>query len=262
LLNNTFEIETKLAIIHSEPEEISEQIAREQSLGHYILEPAPQQAITDRYFDTADHFLRGKGLALRYRLRNEESLVTLKGKSRIETSGAIRRMEIEEHWSESALHEIMEILSYIGLNLKEKTHAFNQKDPVLTFKKLGFILLQERTTQRQVRMIKNPQNSREKAELAIDRTVYQFQNNILRHYEIEIEEKSDDAATMVEQCIKILHSSYPQALKSWKINKLALGLILEKLVENPQFQKLIQSDDRISPEGYRFIEAEAGEFKF
>jgi hypothetical protein len=109
-------------------------------------------------------------------------------------------------------------------------------------------------------MIKNPQNSREKAELAIDRTVYQFQNNILRHYEIEIEEKSDDAATMVEQCIKILHSSYPQALKSWKINKLALGLILEKLVENPQFQKLIQSDDRISPEGYRFIEEEARKF--
>ena len=260
MINNTYEIETKLAIIHSEPEEISEQIACEQSLGHYILEPEPQRAMTDRYFDTADHLLQGKGLALRYRLKNEESLVTLKGKSRIQAGGAIRRMEIEEHWSEAALHEIIQILNYIGLNLKEKTEAFNQNDPVLTFKKLGFILLQERTTQRQVRMIKNPQNSREKAELAIDRAVYQFQNNTLKHYEIEIEEKSENAADMVEQCIKILHSSYPRALKSWKINKLALGLILEKLVLNQDFQKLVRSDGRLSPESYRLIEEEARKF--
>ena len=257
MINNAFEIETKLAIIHSEPEGIADQIACERNIGHYILEPEPEQSITDRYFDTPDYFLRGKGLALRHRLKNEESLVTLKGKSRIQASGAIRRMEIEDHWSEAALYEILQILSYTGLDLREKANTYMENDPFLTFKRLGFILLQERTTQRQVRIIKNPQNSREKAELAIDRAVYQFQNNTLKHYELEIEEKSEDAADMLEQCIKILHSSYRKALKSWKINKLALGLILEKLVQNPEFQKLIQSDDQISPEGYRLIEEEA-----
>jgi uncharacterized protein YjbK len=257
MTDNTYEIETKLVIFDKDPKKIANQIALEKNFGNYILESAPDQIIRDRYFDTAGHFLRSKGLAFRFRALNNENLLTLKGNSRIQAGGAIRRMEIEDRWNERTLNEILQILSYIGLTLKFKAKEFIQSDPLITLNKLGFILLQERTTHRQIRIIKNPENSLEKAEMAIDKAIYQFQNHNLKHYEVEMEEKSELATGMIEQCITIIHSSYPNTLKSWKINKLVLGLVLEKLVQNPEFHQNIASDGHISSKGYQLIEEEA-----
>jgi inorganic triphosphatase YgiF len=248
-----YETETKFIIIHKNPETIVNELTSLRQLNKFSLIRGEDQQIKDIYFDTRDAFLQKRKLALRFRMLNQQRLITLKGKTRIQYDGAIQRLEIEKNWSQAALAEITGILREEGLDINWNPQDFSLEEPSICLQKMNLNSFHERRTQRIIRWIVDPENNEPIVELAFDTAIYRFGKDTVIHYEVELEEKSAQAGDVIPKCAQELHALFPNQLQAWTVNKLALGIILEKLIHRLEFQKLIDSKNHITFEGYQQI---------
>jgi len=81
---------------------------------------------------------------------------------------------------------------------------FSADNPILTFESLQFYTFHERTTHRRILQILDPKNNEEQCELAIDLARFKFNDKILIHYEIELEEKTRIGHYIIQTCAKEL----------------------------------------------------------
>lgn len=237
------ETEIALAIRSSRAEQIADEIARLDQLGRYRLAPAESHLLHDVYLDTRDDALQARRLALRLRTVNGKPLITLKGSLGRTAQGVVNRLEIELAWSQAAFTRIARELRARGIVLTPVDAAYRREDWMGTFQRIGLHVVQERITQRRTRNIINT-SGRVCAELAIDKTIFLFGQQVVHLYEIEIEAKCP--RTRVDELARQLETLYAPALRRW-YGKILTGKAIEKLLQQGTGQNLLDAENRLTP---------------
>lgn len=222
------EIETKLVVVSERPDEILERIAGTGELAGFSLVAMTEQSIRDVYYDTPAQLLRAADLALRVRQVNWTLTLGLKGRSR-RLGAAIERLEIERPWSAAGLAEVLAALARLGVVVGAGAPGEPVDEPEAALRALGLAPFQERLTQRARREIAD----RERAhlgELALDRAVFAFGRERVRHYEIEIEAPGAQALDGTAALATALLTAWPGELRPWEHSKVATGRAIEHLV--------------------------------
>jgi adenylate cyclase class IV len=252
---NRSELEVKFVIISAHPERTLQEISNLKMIGNLQLTEKGKSKIRDIYFEKTPNILQKAKIALRIRQIKEKYYITLKGKSNINSSGAIQRFEIEEPWSQKALVIIFEELTRAGIELNTQNTIFQENNPIDTLEEIGLTILQDRESIRHAFDVSSKEHpAKALAELVIDTVFFQFKGQKLRHHEIEIELTSPEEESSFTECIQFLKDHLPTDLQLWTYSKLETGLALEKLFQNHRSDMLSDKDGNISPKVYHLLE--------
>jgi len=256
------EVESVLIICSDNPRKIVDQIANISSIGNFWLSPNAKQKIHDLYFDTSDRALRAKRMALRLREievdgKNIKCLLTFKGPS-ISISGrsGVERIEIEHEWSKDTFDYVWCKLQDQGIEpLGHHQLANYHTTPVITLEKNGLKIIQDRRTARTVKNVIHREDDTLSviAELAIDEGEYLIGGQKIRYNEIEIEAKKTDCTAILDELVDKLVDKFAKQVHRWKYSKLAMGLAIEKIVNEKGFGNLIESNGNLIPEAFETI---------
>ena len=239
------EREAKLVIRDARPEAIADAIAALDHLAGARLVPAGEVALRDVYLDTPARALSGRGDALRVRLADDETLLTLKGSSREVDPGVLEREEIEEPWSAAALDRLRALLATRGIALRMAPAA---GEPVAALRAMGLEALQERATHRRLRNALG-EGGAVLAELAIDAVTYRLDAGTIRHHEVEIEAKAPEGAAYLPRALEALRARFGAALLPWLHGKLETGLAIPRLLAAGDAGALV-AGGHLTPDAY------------
>ena len=245
------ELEVKLIIIHSNPDQIAYKISKLNQIGKYLVTIPGTKQIHDTYFDTTKETFRRNRMAFRLRIENNQQIITIKGRTNVQEWGAVERVEIESPWSRMAFKQTLMQLKEYGVDLQVKAELLKDDNPMESLQKIGFIVIQDRHTFRLSRQIKS--GDEVVAELVIDKVNYQIKDHQLIHYEIEIEAKNPKGTTAIQKIQQDLQSTYGDSLQLSVFSKLMLGMVLRELPKNPQFFDLKKQVSYLSPAAYDWI---------
>jgi hypothetical protein len=118
-------------------------------------------------------------------------------------------------------------------------------------KSKGLVPIQHRETQRQVRdVISGPEGSPVLAELDIDSVLYDFDDQKIRLFEVEVESKSEKGQGVVKSVTKSLKGEFGPILRSWRHGKLATGTGISRLLKSGELKLLIDAENRLLPAAY------------
>jgi hypothetical protein len=254
-----FPLESEVALIirSKKPQVIARQIAGLSSIAKCQLLPRGSEEIHDVYFDTLDDAFQPQKLALRIREGGNETLITLKGPSRQEDGGGVERIEIEGPWSKDMLATIVEQLADWGIEMRPPDQEFDLKDPRDDLINQGLKVVQDRRTHRQARDVvrAGEEDGPKLAELAIDSVVYHFDNHKIRHYEVEIEAKTEEGLRPLKPLIDGLIKMFGgETLRKTEHSKLAVGFALQALLVEGALEGLIDLDGNLKPAAYDKID--------
>ena len=220
------EKEITLVAYNESAETISNQISRLNNISKYLLAEAKVQDIVDVSFDTSDKNLFQKHMSLRIRKINGRCLFTLKSNPVFDMSGTVKRDELELEWKPDLFDKLIDALIASGIKLPSNyVFDFDWHKSMIS---LGMNVLQERHTNRRAKDIFCEQML--VAELAVDEVKYKYEQGDVFHREIEIESKSISGDSMISIISKHLVQKYPNALWTWMLSKLELGMALQDLI--------------------------------
>jgi len=244
------EIESILLIQSGHPEEIVRKIAEKTSVGDYRLGGGRTKLLADTYFDTSNHFLSHRKLNLRIRMDNQERWITMKTHPRRTLWGGMVRAEMEVPWSPETLEKVVSELK-IPPQPPGPVGQTPQSDPIELLKSKGLVPIQHRETHREVRNVTSgPDDSPVLAELDIDSVLYDFEDQKIRLFEVEVESKSEKGQDVVKSITKSLKGEYGPILRSWRHGKLATGTGIAKLLKSGELKPLIDAENRLLPAAY------------
>jgi inorganic triphosphatase YgiF len=246
------ELEVKLIIIHSNPDQFADKISKLDKISRYQLNLPESKQIHDTYFDNAEETFKRNRMAFRVRIENDQQFITVKGKTKVRPWGGVERIEIENPWSIKTFQKTLMQLEQYGIILQVKDELLKDNNPVASLKRIGFSIIQDRHTFRLTRQIESGGDI--VAELAIDKVDYQVKDRQLIHYEIELEAKNPQGPRAIQEIQQNLQSTFGDSLKVSVFSKLMLGMILKELPENQQFFDLQKPVSSLYPAAYSWIE--------
>jgi hypothetical protein len=249
------EEEVTLIVCSEDPQSVLNDIAELTVLGDFRLYPSDTLNVHDRYFDTAGRSLRDLQVALRVRQIGSKTWITFKGPSRTIENGFGHRMELEAEWSAKALTETLDLLAKSGIELPRKANASAWAHPLDGLNAVGMVLVQDRQTHRMVRDIvpSAADGTLAAAQLLLDSVVYRFQEQEVRHHEVEIEAQTSDGTCALKALAERLREKFGRALQSWNHSKLATGWAVEDLWDDLHAAGLIK-EDCLLPSAYDYID--------
>lgn len=202
----------------------------------------PRLKIHDIYFDTPGQLLGKKSIGLRIRRSEGRVLLSMKSDPRPAGMTGVRRNEFESPWSHESIIDLVRRLRQNGLLITEPRFSKSQPSQVLVG--LGFRVLQERHTTRDVRMIMPSEKSKSRplAEIDIDRVTF-LGNPKVRIFEVEIEAKAVGSMRTVQRIGAELESNYSGFLKVWPHGKLVTGLAIRRLSKLKSFQRFLRGNE-------------------
>jgi hypothetical protein len=251
------ESEVALIIRSEQPQEVVERIADLPSIANYILLSRGSEEIHDVYFDTLDDAFQSQKLALRTREEGNETLITLKGPSSQEDGGGVERIEIEGLWSKDMLATIVEQLADWGIEMLPPDQGFDVKSPRDDLMNRGLKVVQDRRTLRHVRDVVRvgEEGGPRLAELAVDSVVYHLDGTKIRHYEVEIEAKTEAGLRPLKPLIDGLMNMFGgEVLEKPEYSKLAVGFALQALLRTGALEGLTDLDGNMKPAAYDKID--------
>jgi len=250
------ESEIALAISSHEPQEILERIASLRALPGYQLIPGDSMDMHDLYFDTRDRALDPLRLALRVRETGPTALLALKGPEEKVDSGLVVRLEIEEPWSQAVVTKVISELAARGIQLSEPESIPDHVRPREVLEDLGFEVIQDRETRRQVRNItpRDKENGPVLAEMDIDSVVYRLGEEEIRHYEVEVELNPETEVGTIAQVRDALTKELGDGLRRWAHSKLAIGFALEELRIKGALEGALDPEGNLKPAAYDRID--------
>jgi hypothetical protein len=210
----------------------------------YLVEEKGIIKINDTYFDTKDKSLEKEKIAFRVRITNETNAkVTLKipKKSNRDYS---ERTEIEKPLSKDTLDEVMSTLnSRVNINIGKPGFDNNNNnyfsgDPKPSLLKLGFRMIQNRETYRNVINAVSKKSKQTEYEFAIDATTYITNGHRISNTEVEIESKNatNNDYSRLTNFIDTL-KKHNELFQIWPHSKLATGKAIEELLDNNQLKE-------------------------
>ncbi len=228
------EIEAKLIIVSSHPEEIAREISMLEHIDDLHLGNLHEDSFEDTYFDLPNGVLSGKMWALRSRRFGDHEKIALKGPASEHEDGALERTEHEMDWNREAPQRIRILLKglKISISLPETSNAMNSEE---FLKAVGFSIIQRRWTTRKTRKIFAQGNQRPVAELAIDKVVFDACSQKIQHHEIEIESLSRFDHSPVKKCLSFLSKKFSSSLIPWKYDKLTTVNVIIELMQCGRF---------------------------
>jgi hypothetical protein len=249
------EIEATLIIRSEDPLSAVASIGALSSVAGYPLSPQDSVSIQDYYVDTPDGALRRADFSLRVREINTLPWLTLKGPPRPIAHGLVERLEMEVPWSEDALFRICDELAYHSVRFCPTLHGDDSAPPSEVLALMGLERVQYRENHRQIRNILRPyeNNGLALAELSIDSVVYHFEKRQVRHYEVEVEAKSEDGIEVLPVVIQDLVTAYPATLQKWDHGKLSIGRAVEALLMQGALEGLVNEYGQLMPWAYSEI---------
>jgi hypothetical protein len=245
------ESELTLAICSDDPDAVASQVASIRELAGCRVIPDEGIDLRDRYFDTPRFAILDAKWALRLRHAQGNLFVALKGPVSHTEWGGLARPEIEGKWSLETFLRIMQVLAGLGLTGVDPTQVWSP-DAFQTITSLGFRVIQDRWTRREVRDVKfgTGPDGDSVAELVIDRVVYDFPGMEIVHFEVEIEAKAAASAHLLGAMKQELLGRFGSSLCSWDHNKLAIGFALGRLLDLGELSGLVNISNRLGPGAY------------
>ncbi len=249
----SIEHELTLVICSEAPQDIADRIGQLSEIPRYKLCCARDRSIRDSYFDTRERELKSRGWALRLREIEGSLFIALKGPQEADDSGIVARLEIEDAWSPEAFDEILRELSRHGFSSSVTRKSAPMLGPLQEIEAAGFQLIQTReTSRRTVDVMKPPQNV-SAVEIAVDSVTYRFEAGRIRHYEVELESKSEIGPGAIRHVMRHLQAAFGDELRIWPYSKLATGWALERLLQDQLI--VVSGNASLRPSDYDKIEA-------
>ncbi len=239
------EVEATLFVCARDPALFAARIAALHELAGYELRPQATEHIRDIYFDTPERALQRSRYGLRVRRKNERWLLTLKGDA-TQTAAGVQRREREVGWSSVGLQAILDDLIALGVRITVRA-ATSEEEPLQAIRALGFEVIQDRETRRQIRHICSTDGQHVLAEFAIDACTYHLDGGAVRCYEIEIEQKSSDDSALSNTC-DALCTQYANEVRVWRHSKLVTGFALEQLLQQQGREQVVQANGDLKSE--------------
>ena len=244
------EIESILLILSDHPEEILRKIAEKTSVGDYRLVGATTKLLSDTYFDTPHHSLSQRKLNLRIRTDNQDRWITMKTHPRRTLWGGMVRAEMEVPWSSETIEKVVSELK-LPPQSPSAVSLTTPSGPNELLQTKGLVPIQHRETQRQVRNVTSgPDGSPTLAELDVDSVLYDFDDQKIRLFEVEVESKSEKGQNVVRSVTKSLKGEYGPILRSWRHGKLATGTAIARLLKSGELRPLIDAENRLLPAAF------------
>lgn len=251
-MGNNIEIEATLLLLSEQPEAFVRELAALDNLAGYRLISQESIQILDTYLDTPEGQIQDKKLGLRIRQSDSKTLITLKGQPITTASGATKRLEIEDAFSESALNAVVKELAQFGVQLSKL--AFDSDSPANSMQSLGLSAVQSRQNQRIPRQVVGKGAEDASAELAIDSVTYLFGGRGIRHYEIEVESKGQGGEDAIRDLMSALEK-YSPALKPWPHDKLITGKAVKDLSSaHESTEAFVDRKGNLKPSAYQEID--------
>jgi inorganic triphosphatase YgiF len=223
-LQDNLEVELKLSVTGDDPEAFLNEIAALPELGGMRLGPPSAHRLHDIYWDIEDGGLDAHKLSLRLRDIDGQLVFTVKGGS-TSSAGLFSRYELEvpataENWPAVRAVLIGEGAT-LGLDMAGD-------EPTTWLRAAGLHPTQDRVTRRTIRYaFTAPTADQPLAELALDRTRFDFGKALVDYWEIEIEQLGggDDAPRAIGLA---LMAKYPDRLEPSTMGKYSRGLAIER----------------------------------
>jgi inorganic triphosphatase YgiF len=223
-LQDNLEVEYKFSVTGDDPDAFLDEVARLPTLGGMRLGPPIDHRLHDIYWDVADGELRASKLSLRLRSIDDQLVFTVKGGS-TSTDGLFSRHELEVPATAENWPEVRTVLAGEGASLGPDVSG---REPADWLRAAGLHPTQERVTRRTVRYaFADDTDSHPLAELALDRTRFDFGKALVDYWEIEIEQLAG-GETATGELGRALMARYPDRLEPSTMGKYSRGLTIER----------------------------------
>jgi len=223
-LQDNLEVEFKLSVTGDDPEAFLNEIAALPELGGMRLGPPAEHRLHDVYWDIEDGGLRARKLSLRLRSIDDHLVFTVKGGS-TSSAGLFSRYELEMPANADTWPDVRAVLigegAPLGLDMAGD-------EPTDWLRAAGLHPTQDRVTRRTIRYAYTaPTADQPLAELALDRTRFDFGKALVDYWEIEIEQLDggEDAPRAIGRA---LVARYPDRLEPSTMGKYSRGLAIER----------------------------------
>lgn len=237
-----------------DPERVLGTLSEQELLGGLRLGPLRPASIEDRILDRDDLALAARGLTLRLRRLDGETLLTVKGPSSVDAAGAVRRAEWEAPWSLAAAQRALAALEALGGPPLGSIERLDE-DVLTTLGRLGLVTVQTRRTERLRRTLRD-RAGRELAELALDSVQFDFRSRVVRHHEIELELLPGGDPTAFAEAAQALSEEWGSRLVAWPLSKTALGAALERRTADGRSEGMFDALGRPTRDAYVQLAAE------
>ncbi len=259
----SIELETKIAVISRFPLKTLKELQSLKQISHYKLLKGKIFHIRDIYFDSATNELRKAEFALRIRNINHQFLLTLKGKSQISNTGAVKRLEVEDIWSYPTFTKIMYLLRKQKVLSELGEIKFFHGDPINTLKNYNLFIIHDRQSLRHQRFIKKKLlDNKSHAELVIDSVAFRVKNKMIYHHEVEIELQTLTETDLLNSLTSSLLKIFPEDLQIWTYNKLETGIAIEKIFIEKKLDQYLDEKNNLLPPAYKIIKEYIDQFRF
>jgi len=223
-LQDNLEVELKLSVIGDKPDALLGEVAELDELGGLRLGPATDHHLRDNYWDLPDGGMRQAKLSLRLRRIDDRVVFTVKGGTS-NSDGLFRRYELEVPATQENWREVRGVLIGEGVRLGSLASG---DSPEEWLRGAGLVTTQDRQTRRTVKYaFADISNDRPLAELALDRTRFDFGEIQIPYWEIEIEQVNgtEDPPRRIGRA---LLERYPTRLDYSVMGKYSRGLVIER----------------------------------
>lgn len=228
-LQDNFEVELKLTVTGDDPEKLLDEIAGLCELDGVRLADGQDHHLRDVYWDTADGGLRGHKLSLRLREIDGRQVFTVKGGTS-SSEGLFRRYELEVPATAENWREVCAVFHDEGVDFNSQAaQAPSGDDPDAWLRAAGLIPTQDRSTRRTaIHAYDDAHGDQPLAELALDRTRFDFGRVLVDYWEIEVEELGNHGDEVPRRLGQALRLRYPDRLEPSTMGKYSRGLAIER----------------------------------
>jgi inorganic triphosphatase YgiF len=224
-LQDNYEVELKLTVTGDDPDALLDEIATLDRLGGVRLAGAVDHQLRDVYWDLPDGSLRARKLSLRLRQIDDQQVFTVKGGTS-SSDGLFRRYELEVPVTLENWREVRGVLNRESVPLPD---IVSGEIPDDWLRAVGLVPTQDRTTRRTaIHAFDGPLGSRPLAELALDRTRFDFGRVLVDYWEIEVEQLGEHGDAIPRALGRALLERYPGRLEPSTMGKYSRGLALER----------------------------------
>jgi hypothetical protein len=224
-LQDNLEVELKLSVIGDDPDVLLDEVAALRQLGAMRLEPADDHRLRDIYWDLPDGGLHALHLSLRLRQIDDRTVFTAKGGTS-NRDGLFKRYELEVPATRENWAELRAVFAGEGATLGD---GLTGDTPDAWLREAGLTPTQDRSTRRSIRYAyANGTDDRPLAELALDRTRFDFGKVLVDYWEIEIEQLGEAGDEAPRALGRALVDLYPDRLEPSSMGKYSRGLAIER----------------------------------
>jgi inorganic triphosphatase YgiF len=224
-LQDNLEVELKLCVTGDNPDALLDEIASLDRIGSLRLANGAEHRLHDIYWDLPDLAMRAQHLSLRLRQIDDLQVFTAKGGTS-NSNGLFRRYELEVPATRENWLAVRDALQQEGVSLGGDPDG---DEPAAWLRDAGLQPTQDRSTHRTVRYAYSGDNlDRPLAELALDRTRFDFGKTLVDYWEIEIEELGGRGEEAPREIGLVLVERYPDRLEPSTMGKYSRGLTIER----------------------------------